>query len=280
MKTNDIKQLKKIAVEVRRDILRMIKAGGSGHLGGTFSSAEIVTALYFHTANVDPADPLMPGRDRILMSAGHKAMVQYAAMCEAGYFGKEVLDTFEEFRCPIPGHPCMHLLKGIEANTGSLGHGISLGCGMAAGLRQQGSDAKVFVITGDGELAEGSNWEGAATAAHYGLDNLCVIVDHNGLQIGGETKDVMSYEPVDQHFAGFNWATRVIDGNNMEEVVAALDAVPFEKGRPSLILANTVKGLGYPKIAGTAGCHFWAYNEEGYNECMEALDAMSAEVEA
>ena len=207
-------------------------------------------------------------------------MAQYAVMAEMGYFDRSVLDTFGSFKSIIAGHPCMHLLPGIEANTGSLGHGILLGCGMALGKRQDKLPSRVFVITGDGELAEGSNWEGAAVAAHYGLDNLCVIVDHNGLQISGNTKDVMSFEPVAEHFAGFGWATRVIDGNDMGQIVEALDSVPFEKGKPSVIVANTFKGCGFSKVAGKASCHHWAYNEADYNEAMQELDKALAEVKA
>ena len=280
MKTNDIKELKKIAVACRKNVLRMVKAEGSGHLGPAFSCEDILTALYFHRLNVDPKDPMKEDRDIFLLSAGHKAMAQYAAMAEAGYFDKTVLDTFGQFKSIIAGHPCMHLLPGIEANTGSLGHGIAIAAGMALGKRQDGIPATVFVLTGDGELAEGLNWEGVATAAHYGLDNLCIIVDHNGLQISGHTKDVMSYEPVADHFKGFGCAVREINGNDMAEIVEALDAVPFEKGRPSVIVANTLKGCGFSKSAGQASCHYWAYDEDGYNECMAELDQILAEVEA
>lgn len=280
MAINDIKKLKALAAHSRQNVLRMIKAEGSGHLGPAYSCIDIITALYFHGMNVDPGDPKMAERDIFLLSAGHKAMAQYAVMAEMDFFDKAVLDTFGEFKSVIAGHPCMHLLPGIEGNTGSLGHGISLACGMALGKRQDGLKSRVFVITGDGELAEGSNWEGAAIAAHYGLDNLCVIVDHNGLQISGNTKDVMSFEPVAAHFAGFGWAVREINGNCMREIVEALDAVPFERGKPSLIVANTVKGCGYSKIAGKASCHYWMYDEEGYNEAMKELDAALAEVEA
>ena len=265
MAVNDIRELKMHAIQGRKNVLRMIKAEGGGHLGPAFSCMDIVTALYFHTLHVDPKNPKMPERDIFLLSAGHKAMAQYAVMAEMGYFDRSVLDTFGSFKSIIAGHPCMHLLPGIEANTGSLGHGILLGCG---------------VITGDGELAEGSNWEGAAVAAHYGLDNLCVIVDHNGLQISGNTKDVMSFEPVAEHFAGFGWATRVIDGNDMGQIVEALDSVPFEKGKPSVIVANTLKGCGFSKVAGKASCHHWAYNEADYNEAMQELDKALAEVKA
>lgn len=262
MRTNDLGELKTIAIRCRKHILRMIRANGSGHLGPAYSCIDIVTALYFHGMKIDPQNPKNAGRDIFLLSAGHKGMAQYAALAEAGFFDKSVLDTFGRFGSPIPGHPDMRKLPGIEANTGSLGHGLNLACGIALGKRQDGLDAKVYVILGDGELAEGSNWEAAAVAAQYGLDNLVVFVDHNGLQISGKTKDVMSFEPVEDHFAGFGWATRRIAGNDMAQIVAALDALPFEKGKPSLIVADTVKGRGFSKAENQVGYHYWAPSEE------------------
>lgn len=280
MKTNDIKELKLLAANGRRNVLEMLKIGKGGHLGPAYSCMDIVAALYGHTMNVDPKDPKMAGRDIFLVSAGHKAMAQYAVMAELGFFDKAVFNTFERFGSSIPGHPCMHLLPGIEANTGSLGHGISLACGMALAKKLNGTGERVFVITGDGELAEGSNWEGAAIAAHYGLDNLTVIVDHNGLQISGTNEEVMNFQPITGHFAGFGWATAEINGNSMEEVVSALDSLPLAKGKPSLICANTTKGFGCSMVAGKVGCHFVAYSDELYEATMKELDQMIAEVRA
>lgn len=275
---DNIKELKLLAAKGRRNVLEMLKIGKNGHMGPAYSCIDIVAALYGHTMNCDPKNPKKKDRDIFLISAGHKAMAQYAIMAELGYFDKSVFETFEKFGSPVPGHPCMHLLPGIEANTGSLGHGISLGCGMALSKKINGTPERVFVITGDGELAEGSNWEGAAIAAHYGLDNLTVIVDHNGLQISGCTKDVMSFEPITAHFAGFGWATCEINGNSMEEIVDALDKLPLEKGKPNLICANTIKGYGYSKIAGKINSHHVAYSPEMYDEAMKELDMMIAEV--
>ncbi len=278
MKTDDINELKKIAVKCRKNILRMIRANGSGHLGPAYSCIDIVTALYFHGMNVDPQNPKMADRDIFLLSAGHKSMAQYAALAEAGFFEKNILDTFGQFGSRIPGHPDMHKLPGIEANTGSLGHGLNLACGIALGKKQDGLGAKVFVIMGDGELAEGSNWEAAAVAAHYGLDNLAVFVDHNGLQISGRTKDVMSFEPVADHFAGFGWATKRITGNDMAEIVAAIDAIPFERGKPSLIVADTVKGRGFSKAENQAGYHYWKPSAEDMALAEKELEDDSAGV--
>lgn len=262
MKEKEVKDIKILAAKCRQNILRMIKANGSGHLGPAYSCIDIVTALYFYGMNIDPKDPYKKDRDIFLLSAGHKGMAQYAALAEAGYFDKSILDTFGQFGSKIPGHPDMHKLPGIEANTGSLGHGLNLACGIALGKRQDGLKSRVFVIMGDGELAEGSNWEAAAVAAHYKLDNLVVFVDHNGLQISGHTKDVMSFEPVANHFAGFGWATKEIIGNNVAEIMSAIDELPFEKGKPNLIVANTVKGTGFSKAEGKVDYHYWKPSDE------------------
>lgn len=269
-----------MAANGRKNVLEMLKIGGGGHMGPAYSCMDIVAALYGHTMNVDPKNPKMADRDLFLISAGHKAMAQYAIMAELGFFDKEVFKTFEQFGSPVPGHPCMHLLEGIEANTGSLGHGISLAVGMALAAKLDKTNRRVYVLTGDGELAEGSNWEGAAAAAHHKLDNLTVIVDHNGLQISGQTKDVMSFEPVAAHFAGFGFATREINGNSMEEIVDALDALPYEAGKPNLICANTIKGFGSSPLEGKASCHFVAFTDELYNQTMKEIDEYIGEVKA
>jgi transketolase len=190
-------------------------------------------------------------------------MAQYAVLAEKGFFDKSILDTFGQYQSHIPGHPDMHKLPGIEANTGALGHGMSLACGMALAMRLDQHPARVFVLLGDGELAEGTNWEGAAVAAHFRLDNIIAIVDDNGLQISGRTKDVMNFEPIGAHFAGFGWAVREIDGNNMKEIINAAELLPFEKGKPSLIVAHTIKGKGFSDAEDQVGFHYWAASPEG-----------------
>ena len=280
MKAKNANELKKLSARCRKNVLRMIRANGSGHLGPAYSCIDIVTALYFYGMNVDAKNPQLADRDIFLLSAGHKGMAQYAVLAEAGYFDKSVLDTFGQFQSKIPGHPDMRKIPGIEANTGSLGHGLNLACGIAMGKKQEGSNARVFVLMGDGELAEGSNWEAAAIAAHFKLDNLVLFVDHNGLQISGFTKDVMSFEPVADHFAGFGWATTEINGNDAGEIMAALDRLPLEKGRPSLIVANTVKGTGFCKVAGKAECHYWAPCAEDMAQAEAELDECLARLES
>jgi transketolase len=278
MNQEELKQLKVTALHCRQNVLRMIKANGSGHLGPAFSCMDIVTALYFHVMDVDPKNPEKEDRDRFLLSAGHKGMAQYAALAEKGFFDKEILDTFGQFKCRIPGHPDMHKLPGIEANTGSLGHGLNLACGMALALRQDGKKSRVFVLTGDGELAEGSNWEAAAVAAQYKLDNLCVIVDANGLQISGHTKDVMSFEPITDHFAGFGWAVTEVDGNDMEKVVETFEKLPLESGKPNLIVARDIKAKGFAELEGKVGCHYWAPTPDAMERAEKELEEAIKEV--
>ena len=187
-------ELKRIAVNIRKNVLRMIKAGRSGHIGGAFSAVDIIAALYFKVMRVDPKNPQWPERDRFVLSAGHKCLALYGALAQKGFFDKSILDTYASLGTKLGGHPDMHKLPGVETNTGALGHGLSIAGGMAMGLNMDGLDAKVYVTMGDGELAEGSNWEAAAAASHHKLDNLLVFVDRNRLQIGGRTVDVMSYD--------------------------------------------------------------------------------------
>jgi transketolase len=234
----------------------MIEAGGAGHMGGAMSCIDIVTALYFYAMNVDPKNPKMPDRDRFILSAGHKCMAQYAVLAHRGFFDEKILDTYGSLNTKIPGHPDMYKLPGIEANTGALGHGLSIALGMALGLRMDGKKAKVFVVMGDGELAEGSNWEAAAAASQHGADNLLVFVDSNGLQISGETRDIMDMNPASR-FGAFGWAVREIDGNNMREITEVLDAAPFTPGKPSLVAAHTIKARGVSFAEGIAKYHYW-----------------------
>lgn len=254
----EVLSLQLTAAKCRQNVLRMIKASGHGHLGGAFSSMEIVTALYFHTMNAHPADPKMPDRDRFLLSAGHKSMVQYAVLAERGFFEKSILDTYGSLHCKLPGHPDMHKLPGVEANTGALGHGLSIACGMAMGLKQDKKKSRVFVVLGDGELPEGSNWEGASVASHFKLDNLVAFVDYNGLQISGKVEDIMNMSPIDERFKAFGWAVKTVDGNDMAQVVDALDSVPLEEGKPSVIIARTVKSKGLSFAENDPAYHFWS----------------------
>jgi transketolase len=260
------------AARARRLVLRMLEAGHSGHLGGALSAIDIITALYMSELAIDPARPTEPGRDRFLLSAGHKAMAQYAVLALMGFFPVETLDTYGSLRSPVPGHPDMHKLPGIEANTGALGHGLPIACGMAIGARIDRLPSRVFVVMGDGELPEGSNWEGAAIAGHYGLDNLVVFVDANGLQISGRTGEVMDMSPIADKFRAFGWATAEIDGNDMTQILEVLARLPLAAGQPSAIIAHTVKAKGLAGLEGTVESHYWRPSGA-------ELDAAIAEIE-
>lgn len=269
---SSISELKMLAVNARKNVLRMIRASGHGHIGGAFSCIDIVTALYFAHMRVDPQAPAWADRDRFLLSAGHKCLAQYAVLAEKGYFPKEVLDTYGQLQSKIPGHPDMHKLPGVEANTGALGHGLAIAAGMALGLALDNSAARVYVIMGDGELAEGSNWEAIAAAAKFALDRVTVFLDANGLQISGYTADVMDISPIADKFRSFGWAVKEIDGNNMEEIVHTLDGLPLEAGKPSLVLSHTTKAKGLPFGEGRAAYHFWNASEAELRQAEEALE--------
>ncbi|MDR3070054.1 MAG: transketolase [Propionibacteriaceae bacterium] len=264
------------AAKARWNVVRMMRASGAGHLGGALSCIDIVTALYFRTMKNDPANPTDPARDRFVLSAGHKGMSQYGVLAEAGYFPIEELDTYGQLGSHIPGHPDMHKLPGIEANTGALGHGLSISLGMALGARLSGGASRVFTVLGDGELPEGSNWEAFAAAAHHRVDNLIAIIDDNGLQISGKTADVMGLEPIEDHLRAFGWSVRVIDGNDMEQVISTLDQVPFEEGKPSAIVAHTVKGKGISFAENQVGYHYWKPKGDELERAEAELEAQIA----
>jgi transketolase len=249
--------LKQKALQIRKNVLRLIKAGKSGHVGGALSSADIIAALYFKLMRVDPKNPSWRERDRFVLSAGHKCLALYAALAEREYFDASVLDTYGALGSKLPGHPDMYKLPGIETNTGALGHGLSISGGMALGLKMDKIDARVYVLMGDGELAEGSNWEAAAAASHHELDNLLVFVDRNTLQISGRTVEVMSYEPLDARWAAFGWSVRQINGHDMKQIVDNATDIPFEKGKPSVIISNTVKSKGFSFAEDKVNYHYW-----------------------
>jgi transketolase len=241
----DLDALMAKARELRRDILRMTTAAGSGHPTSSLSAVEVVTALYFGGfLRHDPKKPHWPDRDRFILSKGHAAPVLYAALAEAGYFPKEQILTLRKLGSPLEGHPNMTRLAGVEASTGSLGQGLSLGLGHALAARVDKKTYHTYVLTGDGELGEGQVWEAAAAAAKYGVDSLTVVVDRNHFQQTGPSEEVLNMDPIDGKFAAFGWATQVINGNDMGEVVRALRRAREVKGRPTCVVALTHKGQG------------------------------------
>ena len=252
-----IPELRRQALRIRRYILRLVRAGKAGHVGGALSAADLAAVLFFAAMQMRPDEPDWPDRDRFVLSAGHKAMLLYAALAARGIIPEDLLDTYGNFGSALPGHPDMHKLPGVEASTGALGHGLALAVGMALGLRSSGRSSRVFVLMGDGEQAEGSIWEAAAAASHHRLANLVGIVDCNGLQISGPTAEVMSYEPLHERWRAFGWAVQRIDGHDLPRILGTLAAVPFRPDRPSLIVADTVKSCGVPFMEGKVEYHYW-----------------------
>jgi len=241
-----IKALAERARRIRVHVVR-IAAMSDCHTGGSMSIAEILAALYFHVLRVDPQNPEWEGRDYFILSKGHCVPGVDAALAMRGFFPEEVLTTHLEPDSFITGHACARLTPGIDVSTGSLGHGLSIGVGAALGVRMDQASNRVFVILGDGELQEGSNWEAAMAAGHHGLDNLVAIVDRNWYQTG-QTEEMMRLEPLADKWRAFGWAVRSIDGHDLSQVLDALEGAPFETGRPSAIIANTVKGKGVESI--------------------------------
>ena len=261
-----ITELAEKARQIRVHVVRM--AGMSScHTGGSLSIADITAALYFHIMKVDPKNPEWEGRDYFVLSKGHTVPAVDAALAMLGFFPSETLVTHLELDSIIPGHACAKTTPGIDVSTGSLGHGLSISVGTALGIRMDGAENLVFVVLGDGELQEGSNWEAAMAAAHHKLDNLIAIVDRNLYQTG-PTEQMMALEPLAEKWKSFGWSVNVIDGHNMEEIVDALERVPFEKARPSVIIANTIKGKGISFILNR---HLAQFDEEQLRAALQEL---------
>ena len=264
-------RLTKTAKQVRRDIVELVGVGRAGHLGGSCSAADFTTALYFCKAKYHPDNPKWEGRDRILFSKGHAALCQYAALSELGVIDKSEFAKVKSLGAMLQGHPDMTKCPGVEANTGSLGQGLSVSLGMALGLRLDGSPSRVFCIVGDGEIEEGQIWEAAMAAAKFGVDNLVAIVDRNSIQATAAVKDVMDYGGVADKFRAFGWAAAEINGHDMAAIVGALDQAETVKGRPFAIIADTIKGKGVPFAENTAKFHNGILTREQYDQAMAAL---------
>lgn len=259
------------AQQLRKDVIISIGVGVAGHVGGSCSAADLITALYFYKMKHDPKNPKMEDRDRLLLSKGHVAILQYAALAEAGYFPVDDLQHTKEIGFHLQGHPDVIKTPGIEAGTGSLGQGLSIGLGMALGQKLQGIDAKTYVLCGDGEIAEGQIWEAAMAAVNFKADNLVAIVDHNKLQANGRIEDRFDTLPLIPKWKGFGWNVIEIDGHNMEEILTALDEADTVKGVPTVIVANTVKGKGVSFAENVVGYHNGTLTEETYKQALEDL---------
>jgi len=274
---NDVKFLKRKANDIRKDIINMICDAQAGHPGGSLSAADIVTALYFHVMKVDHNNPQWEERDRFILSKGHACPVWYAALAEKGYFGMEHLKTLRKFHSILQGHPDMNKTPGIDMTSGSLGNGLSAGLGMALAARKNKLDYFVYVMLGDGELQEGVVWEAAMAAAHYQIDNLIAIVDYNGLQVDGWTKDVMSIHPVAEKWRAFGWAVIEIDGHDMTQILNAFQCAHKTKG-PVVIIAHTVKGKGVSFMENVCVWHGLAPDKEQTQKALQELETGEEEL--
>ena len=261
------------AAKGRRLGMEMVFRAASGHIGGSFSAMDILTELYFEEMRIDPAAPRAPGRDRFVLSKGHCTPALYSILALRGYFPEKDLELFRSIKGHMSGHPDMVHVPGVDMSTGSLGQGISAAVGMALAGKLDGAPYRVYALLGDGEVEEGEVWEAAMSAAKYGLDNLCAIVDVNGLQIDGRTADVMPSEPLDRKFAAFNWHAIRVDGHDLDALRAAFAEARQVKGQPTVLIAKTVKGKGVSFMENDAGWHGKAPNAEQYEKAMAELDA-------
>lgn len=270
--------LKKEAWKLRKDIIEMVHTSRAGHVGGDLSVIDILTVLYFKVMNVGPEKVNDPDRDRFLLSKGHCADALYCVLGERGYYDvQEAIKTFSQFGSRFIGHPNTEV-PGVEMNSGSLGHGLSVGVGMALAARMDGRNYRTYVVLGDGEMAEGSNFEGMMAAGHYKLDNLCATVDVNRLQISGTTEEVMNSADLADKFRDFGWnVIEVADGNDCAQLVQAYEAAAAYKGKPSVVLAHTVKGKGVSFMENMAGWHHGVMTEEQYEQAVRELEAEKRE---
>lgn len=272
-KIQDLESLKKISHNIRRNIIRSLAASGSGHTGASLGLADVLTCLYFSVMNHDPQNPKWEDRDRLILSIGHVAPVLYATLAQAGYFPQEELLTLRKLGSRLQGHPGRdHGLPGIELSAGSLGQGLSVATGIALAAKYDKKNHRIFCVMGDGELQEGSVWEAAMSASHYRLDNLCVIVDRNKLQIDGSTSDVMEIEPLADKWRSFGWKVLACNGNNHEELLSSFSENEKSQGRPVVIIANTLMGKGVKAIENNYRWHGKAPTKEEAEQFMAALE--------
>ena len=279
MTSQEKNQLAITACKVRMGIIESTHAAKCGHPGGSLSAADLFTYLYFKELNVDPANPKCEDRDRFVLSKGHTAPGLYAALALRGFFPVEDLLMLRKVGSYLQGHPNMNSVPGVDMSTGSLGQGISTACGMALAAKVKGKSNRVYTLLGDGEIQEGQVWEACMLASHYKLDNLCVIIDNNGLQIDGDIAKVMSPYPIVDKLEAFGFHTQAIDGHDLEAIGAALDTAKTIKGRPCAIVMKTVKGKGVSFMENNAGWHGVAPNDEQYEQAMSELKAQLNELE-
>lgn len=271
----EISELELKSIQYRKTILSVIKQANAGHTGGSLSCVDILNVLYNHVMRVSPETFESPDRDRYIQSKGHSVEALYVVLSDRGFFSGEGLKTLNTYGSEFIGHPTRKV-NGIEQNTGALGHGLSLSVGTALAGKKDGKSYRVFTLLGDGELTEGSNWEAMMAAAHYKLDNLIVIIDRNTLQITGRTEKVMRLESLEDKFRSFGFSVRTVDGHNIEELLAIFADLPFEKEKPNLVIAKTIKGRGVSFIEDQAGWHHRVPSDLEYQEAMLELESAEA----
>lgn len=259
------------SVHYRKNLLKYIKKANAGHTGGDLSCIDILNVMYNDVLNITPETTGDPMRDRYIQSKGHSVEALYVVLADKGYFPGEDLNTIGAYQSPFVGHPTRKV-RGIEFNTGALGHGLPISAGIALSAKKDGLSFKAYTLLGDGELAEGSNWEAAMMAAHYKLDNLTAILDHNSLQITGRNRDVCSPYPIDEKFRAFGWAVTVINGNDIAALRRTFDRLPLEPGKPSLIIADTIKGKGVSFMEDERKWHHGVPTDAQYVQAMAELD--------
>ena len=273
MKITNVEALKKIAIDVRKDIIEAVYSAKSGHPGGALSCADILTVLYFNQMNIDENKPNDPNRDRLVLSKGHSAPALYSVLAEKGYFDKELLKTFRKIGSDLQGHPDMKKVPGVDMTTGSLGQGLSVAVGMAIASKMNSAGCRIYCIVGDGEIEEGQIWEALTAASKNKLDNLCVILDNNNLQIDGEIEKVGGMNNLTEKFISFGFNVITVDGHNLDNLIDAFTSAKQTKGKPTIIIAKTVKGKGVSFMENQAGWHGKAPNEEEYNRAIEELNS-------
>ena len=279
MTLNEKKQLQITACKVRMGIIESTYGAKAGHPGGSLSSAEMFTYLYFKEMNIDPKNPKWEGRDRFVLSKGHTTPGLYATLANRGFFPVEDLPTFRHIDSYLQGHPNMNMVPGVDMSTGSLGQGVSVAVGMALGAKHTGKTNRVYSLLGDGEIQEGQVWEACMAAAHYKLDNLCIVVDNNDLQIDGKIADVMSPYPIVDKLQAFGFHVIAIDGHDFDQIEAALNEAKTVKGKPTAIVMSTIKGKDVSYMENQAGWHGKAPNDAEYAQAMTELKALLAELE-
>lgn len=267
----ELQNLQEKAKNIRKSIVEMVYSAASGHPGGSLSITDVFTALYFKELNIDVNNPKDENRDRVVLSKGHCSPALYSTLAEKGLFDKKDLNTFRKIDSYLQGHPDMKKIPGVDMTSGSLGQGLSVANGMALAGKLDNKDYRVYCICGDGEIQEGQIWEAAMSSSHYKLDNICVVVDNNNLQIDGSVEDVMNPHPIDKKFESFGFNVLVIDGHNFEEILDAFEKAKQTKGKPTAIIAKTTKGKGVSFMENQAGWHGKAPKEEEYKIAMEEL---------